>query len=38
MIDFDHLLFNIEFDSRTPAPGALLVAEPFFATHISNTL
>lgn len=29
MIDFDHLLFNIEFDSRTPAPGALLVAEPF---------
>lgn len=29
MIDFDRILFNTDIDSRKPAPGTLLVAEPF---------
>ena len=29
MINFDSLLFNIDFQQRLPGPGSLLVAEPF---------
>lgn len=29
MIDFDHMLFNIDIGSRAPETGDLLVAEPF---------